>query len=234
MRIGNPPAPLPRARGFLQALAASQASPTPPAPPNLYLHGSLDQVKASFQQAGWTLAADNNQANDVRYLESVPVEGGFQLFKTIREELDKIWDWLKGKRDIEPQTDPVKPVIDSMPLSDQTLDGRSSTLEFERDNNPVGGRHHCRLFEQGQRVWAIAASQDVGIKIDPGRPEQLFLNHAIAPNTDPERDLILRNLQAAGAVAMQETLTLGYGNVPAPASGALPVDGKVYDVHLAR
>lgn len=207
-------------------------------PVNLYVHGSLDELKASFEKAGWTQAKEYNKSNNLNYLEDIPVELGFRAVDSVIDAADKVWDWLKGKRDIETLRSPVEDVIQSMPVSSQTMNGKKQVMAFEKSNDPLRGRHHFRVFdtgtkdEQGKPVWAVAACRDTRIKFDKNRPEQAFLTHAVEANTDWERDALLNDMKNAQQVASCETHQLDYGKDPSPATGARPVDGNVYELRL--
>ena len=96
-------------------------------------------------------------------------------------------------------------MVASMPVSKQSLEGKVFRAAYEFANNPVGGRHHIRVFDtgraddKGRPVWATAATQDIGIMFDPKRPEQGFMNHRVARNTDGERDFLGNALKSGGA-----------------------------------
>src|SRR5205823_12081712 len=95
-------------------------------------------------------------------------------------------------------------VVALKPVPQQAVDGRPFVAGYEWANNPVGGRHHIRVFDapqnddKGRLVWAIAATQDVGIMFDPKRPEQGFMNHRVAANTDGEREFLTQALRSGG------------------------------------
>lgn len=86
------------------------------------------------------------------------------------------------------------------PVSPLFFEGRRQDLAFEK---PIGTspdqRHHLRLWglDGGSGFWLGAATldQSVGISHDTGQ-----ITHHIAPDIDAERDLVISDLTAAGAV----------------------------------
>lgn len=199
------------ARGeWAQTLSGKKSDPI-----NLYLHGSLEQVKAAFLKGGWVLPRSNTRRHQLEY-------AGASVFqKTIG-------------RVFEPGF--IKRAVASMPIAHLKYQGREDVLSFERDNDPTGGRHHFRVFDtgrvdaKGQKVWAVAASLDDDTKLAPKRPEQLFITHTVDPNADLERDEVMRTLGRAGRVASMRTHVRAFG-APAP-SGLHSPDGRVLEVWL--
>ncbi len=205
---------------------------------NLYVHGSLAEVEADLRQAGWTQAAPDNAVDNARYIGSVIGQGLYLGANLLWRGAHALWSWVTRTPDQAGNLpDPFAKEIASMPVSTQTYRGQAEVVAFEMNNDPDGGRHHLRIFDtgevdaQGRHVWAIAATQDTGIKVDPNRPEQGFLNHAVNPNADAERDLVLRSLRSSGDVASVATLTPSGAR---PQGGtAADADGRVYDVVLS-
>jgi hypothetical protein len=90
------------------------------------------------------------------------------------------------------------------PVSPLYYDGKKQQLAFEK---PVGTsadrRHHIRLWQvlekgaSGRPVWlgSITFDRGVGFSHDTGQ-----VTHHIGPNIDAERDLLMRDLRAAGMV----------------------------------
>lgn len=205
-------------------------------PVNVYVHGSLEQLKRVLTRAGWTQAAENNQRNNLAFVEAVPVH---ELAVATNRLVDRV-DAETGQPVLREVADPVRQTIASMPVSRQTLDGRPNLASFEMNNDPLGGRDHLRVFDTGKvdasgnQVWAVAASRDTGLRLDANRPEQGFLNHAVEADTDGERDQVVKSLQATGLLAAVRELELAYGTQAAPATGAMPADQRAYDLVLAR
>lgn len=91
-----------------------------------------------------------------------------------------------------------RPYADA-PVSTLLFEGRPQDLAFEK---PIGAspdmRHHVRLWQMPEPdLWFGAATLDrgIGVSHDTGQ-----ITHHIAPDIDAERDLILHDLAAAGAV----------------------------------
>ncbi len=180
-------------------------------PINLYVHGTLADLEARFEKAGWTKADKPGFSSSLAFVGAAVVE------------------------ELDPYSLAAKAKVQEMPVSAETLAGRPMLAAFERDTKVIGGRHHFRIFDtgtldaQGRSVFAIAASQDIGIELDAHRPEQVFLNHRVAKDTDPERDFVLSALKESAVHV--DTLPLHYG-APGVATGADSVDGVAYDVTL--
>jgi hypothetical protein len=198
-------------------------------PVNLYLHGSLDQVKQALTQAGWTKARPKTVVNNLRF-------GLFAIPGAIERGAVKLFNKLTGKHVQLNDSDPLYHEVNQEPVDDLLFDGKTQVVAFEKDANPLGGRHHLRVFdtgrvdEKGQPVWAVAASRDTGLKIDLHRYKTMFLNHVVEPNADHERDVLMRDLRAGGAVQSVQTQVASWS--PRNPSQLHSEDGKVYDVQL--
>lgn len=89
------------------------------------------------------------------------------------------------------------------PVSNLYLFGRQQDLAWESNSADVHHRDHCRAWKSplkdsdGQDVWLIAGTQDVGVEWDSHRHEP---THKINPDIDAERDLIVRSLQSAAVL----------------------------------
>jgi hypothetical protein len=201
-------------------------------PVNVYAFGPFAGLERALLRGGWTRAADNNLANNAKYIGSAVEWAGVNAHETVAKLLERV----PGTHvpDMKLDQDDQK-VVASMPVSMQTLDGRPFVAAYECANNPVGGRHHIRVFDartkdaQGRPVWAVAATQDVGIMFDPNRPEQGFMNHRVAANTDGERDFLTQALRAAGGkIAMAGPIEYGGKNQ----YGVGPGDSRVVEAVL--
>jgi hypothetical protein len=197
------------ARGeWAQSLNGKKSDPI-----NLYLHGSLEQVKAAFLKAGWVLPRSNTTRHQLEY-------AGASVFQKTVGKL-----WSPGF---------IDRTVASMPIAHLKYQGKPDVLSFERDNDPTGGRHHFRVFDTGRRdargrqVWAVAASLDDDTVFAPKRPEQLFITHTVEPNADVERDEVLRSLSRTKGVAAMKTHQRQFG-APAP-NGLHSPDGRVFEV----
>jgi hypothetical protein len=90
------------------------------------------------------------------------------------------------------------------PVSPLYYDGKKEQLAFEKpDGGSADKRHHVRLWvvldrgTDGRPVWlgSITFDRGVGLSHDTGQ-----VTHHIGPNIDAERDLLMRDLRAAGMV----------------------------------
>lgn len=186
-------------------------------PVNLYLHGSLEDVKKTFLKAGWVLPMKNTTQSKLAY-------AGASLFE---KTLGKVW---------EPKA--VKDTVAAMPIAHLKYQGKPDVLSFEKDNDPTGGRHHFRVFDtgkvdaKGEKVWAVAASLDDATHFSPTNTKQWFITHSVDPNADKERDEIMRSLSKTKGIASMKTLKPPFG-APAP-SGLHSRDGRVFELWLKR
>jgi hypothetical protein len=144
------------------------------------------------------------------------------------------------------------------PVSAMYLFGRKQDIAFEIPvENSVGHRHHVRFwattFEKKKRLsvhsiawhhrrqhvfgdnllWVGAASLDTGLNIIR---HNLQMTHMIDPDTDSERELIVRQLRDAGKVASHESIKLDdpYRLINRVWRGYLQTDGKMSVVTLNR
>ena len=193
-------------------------------PVNLYVHGNLGDIVRGFQKAGWSIASPGDAAGNAGYASA-----------------------LKGylKQDAEAALIPGKHIsaeayhqVNKMPVGDLYLNGKKPLVSMEANNHPLSGRDHFRIFEtgkkdaQGNNIYAVTASRDEGIKLDPKRQKTAYTNHFTEKNADPERDFTLQTLLASGTqVEVRSTrrdLTGG------PAGGLGSADRKVYDLTIAH
>lgn len=203
-------------------------------PVNLYVHGSLDQLKAAFARSGWSVADPKTVPNALKYagaaVGDVFIEKPAQA---VAKGLVGAWDAITGRHDQPSLPNPFQGTLDKMPVSDQTFLGKKELLAFEKQNDPLGGRHHFRVWDTGQKdaqgrpVWAIAATRDIGVRYDLTKPQDYFTQHLIQKDADLERDAVLQSLQSAGAVAKSSKLPLKFGQ---RADGAFATGA--YDVVL--
>jgi hypothetical protein len=205
---------------------------------NLYVHGSLEYLRAVLIDAGWMEARPVSAENNRKYLAAVQESAALRVADRVGDLLESAVEAVTGKRpDLDVDDDAVFRV-QSMPISPQTLEGRPSITGFQKNNEPLAGRDHLRVFDTGKRdaaglpVWAISASRDTSIILDKSRPEQGFLNHAVESNTDLERDFVFPAFRDSVLVEETRRVRVDFGREPAPATGALPRDGAVYDILL--
>jgi hypothetical protein len=174
----------------------------------LYVHGPLTLIQGIFQAQGWAQALAQTIPDDLVYGISVLLDSG----------ASSVPDW----------------VVQRMPVSPENLCGTPSVAAMEKNNDPFAGRDHFRVFNvgvdsEGKNVWALSASLDTGLRFDPLRPKQFFINHSSEANEDLERDRVLADLQAADAVASLSTLQLD-STGHAQDNQAYSADGRVYDI----
>lgn len=191
-------------------------------PINLYVHGDLKEIEAAFSAGGWSIAKPDNTSSSVNYVASAA--GEEILHKPAQAAVGgvtKAWDWMSGHHDKAPHVpDPFKGHVDSMPVSDMYFKGAKQVVAFEQGNTPTGGRHHFRIFDtfevdpEGRHVWAIAASRDKGIVFDKNKPQTGFTTHVVDPDTDSERDTVLKLLENAGHVTHLHLLAVKFGKRP--------------------
>ncbi len=144
------------------------------------------------------------------------------------------------------------------PVSTMYLFGRKQDIAFEIPiENKAGQRHHVRFwattYEKKKRLsvhsvawhhrkrhvfgdnllWVGAASLDTGLNFIR---HNLQITHMIDPDTDSERELIVRRLSDAGNMANVEMLKLDnpYRLINRVWRGYLQTDGKMSVVSLKR
>jgi hypothetical protein len=205
---GRPRWTAPTRGEWAQALDVKKSDPI-----TMYVHGSLDQIQTRFEKAGWTKPMENTTASKLEY-------AGASVFQ---ETLGRLW---------EPKA--VKQAVAAMPIAHLTFNGKPDVLSFERNNDPLGGRDHFRIFDtgkvdaQGRNVYAVAASLDNGVHFSPSSPQQWFITHSVDPNADKERDNVMSTLGKSGGIASQTSFKLPFG-ASAP-SGLNTPSGRVFDV----
>lgn len=142
------------------------------------------------------------------------------------------------------------------PVSSMYLFGRKQDIAFEIPiENKPGERHHVRFwattYEDKNRLsvhgiawhhrrahvygdnllWVGAASLDVGINVIK---HNLQITHMIDPDTDSERELIVKQLRGIKRIARTETIKLDnpYRLINRVWRGYLQTDGKMTVVFL--
>ena len=95
-----------------------------------------------------------------------------------------------------------KRYYDETPVSNQTLEGETPAMVWQKGLNDQTKRHHARIWKmkenhQGAEVWAAAATHDVGVGM---RLKSFELYHHIATDIDTERTKVVRDLIATGCV----------------------------------
>jgi hypothetical protein len=147
------------------------------------------------------------------------------------------------------------------PVSSLYLFGRKQDIAFEIPLDPKdvpgGGRHHVRFWAttyQQQRplsihtihwqhrkehvlgdnlLWVGAASLDIGVSFIR---HNLQVTHMIDPDTDKERDLIVRQLRERKLTGKVALIKLGepYRLINRVIRGSLQTDGRMAIVTLAK
>ena len=115
--------------------------------------------------------------------------------------------------------------FDAQPVSTLELDGRSPTLAFEKVVNSMAKRHHLRIWPwgtlvQGRQLWLVAATRDDGILLS--RARRTF-THRVDPHIDVERQKVVDDLSAAGAVTGQSFMSRTVPTQVLVNDGATPV-----------
>ena len=169
---------------------------------NLMLLGTEEALLAAFRDAGWSAAA------------SLSTRSKFETFKAIAED--------RG--------------YSEAPVSILLLDGNPPDIVFEKTNNTFAKRHHLRIWRrpstfQGQPVWAVAATHDIGISFS--EQDRTFI-HRIDSQIDTERAKVSNDLLFTGRV--QGIALVERPNVPQHGQNAtgdnLDTDGKIAVLQL--
>jgi hypothetical protein len=214
-------------------------------PITLYVHGTLPQLIAALTKDGWTRADAATPGKDAKYAGAAIADEALKEGGKVDQQVDHVQATLDARlghkvRPLLPQqpkgTATVNKLVNEMPVSPQTYLGHPIADAFERNNDPLGGRDHLRIFDTGRRddagrqVFAIAASRDSGIRPAPDHPETLFMFHAVQPDVSGEREDVLKSLTGSGAKLLGEPLKLAWSGTSV--YGELVSDGKGYDVAL--
>src|SRR6201992_3180058 len=137
---------------------------------NVGLGGNEPDVLRAMENAGWF------PADPVTFRSSVEIIGSVVLDRPYRDAPDSLL-YYQGKKE---------------------------HLAFEKpDAKSADRRHHVRLWQvldkgsDGRPVWLGAATYDRGVGLSPYTGQ---VTHHIGPDIDAERDLLMRDLTAAGMV----------------------------------
>jgi hypothetical protein len=190
-------------------------------PLNIGIVGTRHELILAMEKAGWNLADPKSIRSGIRHI------------------LSTIYEWS----------------YPNAPVSSLYLFGRKQDLAFEIPLNDGPGRHHVRFWatsydpkkpldskimhwqnrnthvQKDNLFWVGAASLDVGI----GYIRHNFqLTHEVDPDTNKERDLIVKNLRAKGLVKKVEKVKVGepYKLINRVMRGSLHSDGKMAIVTL--
>lgn len=194
-------------------------------PVNIGLIGSRKQLVEAMEAAGWHVAEPYSLRN--------------ALFGLIAILLGKAYH--------------------GAPMSALYLFGRAQDIGFEKQlvSHGRGHRHHVRFWAttfdnvdslQAKHIhwqnrkeelitdrllWVGAASRDIGITF---AKQSLQLTHAVAPDTDSERELIAQELLAHDAVEPATTIRLHrpYNLTNFAWSRSLSTDGKMTVLRLKK
>lgn len=193
-------------------------------PLNIGILGTRRELILAMQKSGWHMADRHNLRN------------------AVRQVLSTIYGWSYPKA----------------PVSSLYLFGRKQDLAFEIpiEGRP-GERHHVRFWGasfdpkqpldvhtvqwqhrkqhvlQDNLLWVGAASLDIGIGFIR---HNLQITHAISPDTNEERQLIVDRLDDNGLLKKIKTVKLGepYRLINRVVSGSLHTDGKMDIITLAK
>lgn len=191
-------------------------------PLNIGIVSTRRELILAMERCGWQVADPHNFKNVIRIVASIALE---QPYPTA-------------------------------PMSSLYLFGRKQDVAFElpRGDSPLH-RHHVRFwattYEQKERfsirsihwhhrkthvygenlLWVGAASRDVGLNFVR---HNLQVTHMIAPDTNQERELIVKQLKKTKLVRKVETVKLGepYRLINRALRGSLHTDGKMSIVTL--
>ncbi|MGB9457565.1 MAG: LssY C-terminal domain-containing protein [Bryobacteraceae bacterium] len=146
----------------------SKRQPQPVDLVNLMFIGNELSLDAAFQAAGWTGSAPNS------------MRAGFGAIRAI----------------VEDRSD------GDAPMRMLLLDGERPDQQLQKTLNTFEKRHHLRVWNrpeqwQGRRVWASAATQDVGTKFSF---KPFGFTHEIENDVDLERDKVVSDLVYTGCV----------------------------------
>jgi len=213
---------------------------------NLYLHGSLESLMQDFIKAGWTESSEYDRKDNRAYLHAaaqfLAAREALHIYGDSPELQKKLKDKLQDsvfRNRIEARARQVEEVIASMPVSDEYVCGKLQVAAFEKDNEVIGGRHHFRIFDlgqvdvQGQPVWGISATQDIGLYFDFDHKllKRGFLNHKIQFNADGERNKLLSDLESIQAVVDVVPFPVAF-SCSAPGDHAYSKDGENLEIFL--
>lgn len=192
-------------------------------PLNIGIIGTRRQIITTMEAAGWHMADPHTLRNVLRSVLSV------------------VFGWH----------------YPNAPVSSLYLFGRKQDLAFEILINGVSHRHHVRFwattFQEKKRLtvkaihwhhrgahvqddnllWVGAASKDIGLS--PIR-HNLQLTHMIHPDTNQERELIVKQLRNKKLVGRTEKIKLEepYRLINRAWRGYLHTDGMMTVVHLKK
>jgi hypothetical protein len=135
---------------------------------NLIFIGNELSLDAAFQAAGWAGSAPNS------------VRSGFGAIRAI----------------VEDRSD------GDAPMRTLLLDGEEADKRLQKSLNTFEKRHHLRVWNRpgewrGERVWASAATQDVGTTFSL---KPFGFTHQIENDVDQERDKVVSDLVYTGCV----------------------------------
>ncbi|HVV66981.1 MAG TPA: LssY C-terminal domain-containing protein [Candidatus Saccharimonadales bacterium] len=190
-------------------------------PLNIGIIGTRRQLISAMEKAGWHMADPHSPRNVARLVASTALH---RIYK-------------------------------NAPVSSLYLFGRKQDVAFEIPIPGIGSRHHVRFWAttyhnkgrlsiqgihwqhrrahiQGDNLlWVGAASLDVGLNVIR---HNLQVTHMIHPDTDQERELILKQLRKESLVAKVQTLILGdpYQLINRVWRGYLQTDGKMAVISL--
>lgn len=191
-------------------------------PLNIGLVGTRMEVIQAMEKAGWHLA-------DPHRLRSL-----------VRQGLSTVYGWH----------------YPNAPVSNLYLFGRKQDLAFEIPvHSSQASRHHVRFWattydpqkpldskimqwqdrrrhvENDSLMWVGAASLDIGINYIK---HNLQITHNIDPDTNKERDLIVKHLRSKKLIKKQENIKLGepYKVMNRVLRGSLHTDGEMAVITL--
>lgn len=193
-------------------------------PLNVGIVGTRRQLIQAMESAGWYMSDPHTAPYVIKHLLSV-VFGRFYPTAPVSKL------YLFGrKQDLAFEI----PVPDAGPTTRHHVRFWATTYQ---DKKRLSVRsihwHHRRAHVQGDNLlWIGSASLDTGLS--PIR-HNLQLTHMIHPDTNAERDLIVKQLKAQKLVKRTQALKLGnpYKLINRAWRGYLQTDGRMTIVHLS-
>ena len=199
-------------RQVVQGLTGDvQGAPGNSDPVNLVVTGSLDALVKGLQARGWVTAGKRSAWNFTKI--------GVAVLFGLGEATDG-------------------------PVSTQYLNGKVATTALCKNSDHGRARDHLRIYPMapdpgsGRPRWAIAATRDTAVSLDI-HDRHVEIGHDIDGHIDPERDMVMHDLLASGAVssfAAVPGLRMPGLDAPGPdgfhVAGRFDTDGKLYLVDL--
>ncbi len=222
---------------------------------NIYVHTELEDLRKALTLAGWSESLAKNKKDNKEYLGAA---AAYEHYRLRIAELRHLQSLLQRKKfcktqdskicetpekigerqsEIKAKMDQLNQIVQAMPVSNEYVCSEMELTAFERDNDPFGGRHHLRIFAtgktdaQGLTVFGIVANRDTGIVIDKNRANQAFLNHAVEPNADNERNKVISDLTKIKRAIIVDAYQVRFECAP-PLDKATSEDKTIFEIAI--